>query len=46
MMSWKPTVAWLPVAALFGALLTLAVVGLSGGSGFRIKGERTKSWKA
>lgn len=37
---WKPSAAWLPLAALCGALLTLAVVSLGGSNaGIRWKGE-------
>lgn len=40
LLGWRPTAAWLPVAALFGALLTLAMVSLGGSStGVRWKGE-------
>lgn len=38
--SWQPSAAWLPVAALCGALLTLAVVSLSGGGSIRWRGTR------
>ena len=37
-LSWKPSASWLPVAALFGALLTLALVSLGSGFGFRWTG--------
>ncbi len=37
--SWQPSAAWLPVAALCGALLTLAVVSLSGSGTLRWRGE-------
>lgn len=43
--SWQPSAAWLPVAALCGALLTLAVMSLSGSGTLRWRGEWKNGWR-
>lgn len=47
--AWRPAAtwrtSWLPAAALAGALLTLAVLSMSGGIGYRLAGER-RHWSA
>lgn len=44
LLEWQPSAAWLPVAALCGALLTLAVVSLVGGGSLRWRGEWQRGW--
>lgn len=46
LLDWQPSAAWLPVAALCGALLTLAVVSLAGGGNLRWRGECQRGWDA